>query len=325
MILVGGFPPADPFVAPPNLNVPNDVVVRGTTAARPVVSFGPGTGFFLGSASVLRDLDIEYAGDGVAIQFTSGASPSVIERVFVHSDGATAFAPCFVTGDATIRDSVCWADTASPNAWGMEVRANLGADFIVNIRNSTVISSSSQAGMLARTSGGTAAVNVTNSIVRSDTGADIQGQDLASAEPISVVLDHSNYATEADPGGLISITNPGTPTNQTAAPAFVDAPGGDFHQTASSAGTLNLGTATGLLPGELDLDGNARSQGPAPDIGAYEMPFVAAAARRRRSPCHHPAADDQEEEVQEEEEEAQRRGGQEEEVQEEEAEVAAGA
>ena len=60
-----------------------------------------------------------------------------------------------------------------PNACGMEVRAHLGtANFTVNIRNSTVISQLIPApGCSARTSGGMAAVNVTNSIVRSDTGA----------------------------------------------------------------------------------------------------------------------------------------------------------
>ena len=190
--------------------------------------------------------------------------------------------------------------------------------------NSTLITSSAQPGLLGRTVGGvgSATVNVTNSIVRSDTGTDIAGAGCsAGPKTVDIVLDHSNYATETDPGGDLSITNPGTPTNQTAAPAFVNAAAGDFHQTAASAGTLNLGTATGLLPGELDLDGLARSQGAAPDIGAYEMPFVAPPPGGG-GPEHHPAAGDQEEEVQEAEEEEQR--GREEEVQEEEAEVGRG-
>jgi hypothetical protein len=275
VILIGGVPPSAPFVAPPDINVPNQVVVRGATGARPEVGFASaGVGFFLANGSVLRDIDIEFAGTSTAVQVQNVTTPAVIERVFVHATGAVAFTPCFITGAATIRDSVCWSDTPSANAYGMEVRTGAADSFTVNVRNSTLITSSTLPGMLGRTLGGvgSATVNVTNSIVRSGSGNDIEGQDLGATEDVAIVLDHSNYATESDPGGDISITNPGTPTNQTAAPAFVNAATGDFRQTAASAGTLNLGTVTGLLLGELDLDGLARSEGSAPDIGAFEFP-----------------------------------------------------
>ncbi len=320
VILLGGVPPADPFVAPPNINVPNDVVVRGATGARPEVGFASaGVGFFLANGSVLRDIDIEFAATSTAVQVQNVTTPAVIERVFVHTTGAGAFTPCFITGAATIRDSVCWSDTVSANAYGMEVRTGAADDFTVNVRNSTLITSSTLPGMLGRTLGGvgSATVNVTNSIVRSGSGNDIQGQDLGGTENVGIVLDHSNYATEDDPGGDLSITNPGTPTNQTAAPAFVNAAAGDFHQTALSTGTLDLGTATGLLPGELDLDGARPLAGRGTGHRRLRAPGQRPAARRRGSSHHHdPTACDQEEEVQEAEE-AQRSGVQEEEVQEE--------
>ena len=217
VILVGGVPPATPFAAAPNINVPNDVVVRGATGARPQVDFASaGVGFFLANGSVLRDIDIEFAGTSTAVQVQNVTTPSVIERVFVHTTGATAFTPCFITGAATIRDSVCWSETPSANAYGMEVRTGAADDFTVNVRNSTLITSSTLPGMLGRTTGlgvGSATVNVTNSIVRSGSGNDIEGQDLGGSENVDIVLDHSNYATESDPGGHLSITNPGTPTN----------------------------------------------------------------------------------------------------------------
>ena len=187
VILVGGVPPAAPFVAPPNVNVPNDVVVRGTTAGRPVVSFASGTGFFLGTASVLRDLDIEYTGDSAAIQFNNGASPGVIERVFAHTldgDGPDdARAPCFALGDAVIRDSVCWYDTDSIQSAAIEGRALSGTEnHTVTVRNSTAISSPATPGgqdepaiMGHAQNGGVVTINVTNSIARSESGPDVLG------------------------------------------------------------------------------------------------------------------------------------------------------
>ncbi len=148
-----------------------------------MVNFGPAvagnSGFFLGATSVLRDFDIEYEANGPAIDFTiSGGN---IERVFVHSVGATSYAPCYITGPATVRDSVCWNDTDSANGAGVEVRPLTGT-FTASIVNSTVISSSAQPGLMGRTLGGGATVNVTNSIVRSDTGTDVLGQVLSGTE-----------------------------------------------------------------------------------------------------------------------------------------------
>jgi hypothetical protein len=51
----------------------------------------------------------------------------------------------------------------------------------------------------------------------------------------------------------------------------VNANAGDFHQLDSSDGTLNQGSATGQEPLERDIDGDARTMGSAPDIGADEF------------------------------------------------------
>ena len=83
-------------------------------------------------------------------------------------------------------------------------------------------------------------------------------------------FDHSNYETESE-AAAGDITDPGTGSNVTTDPAFVNAAAGDFHQLSSSTGTLDLGTATGLDPLERDLDGQYRNQGAAPDIGADEL------------------------------------------------------
>jgi len=119
-------------------------------------------------------------------------------------------------------------------------------------------------------------VTATNVIAR---GGGVTGQEDVRTDTFNlatrstVTLDHSNYATESeDTAG--DITNPASGTNQTTTPAFVNAGTGDFHQQATSTGTLNLGTATGQDPLERDIDDEARAMGSSPDIGADELSEV---------------------------------------------------
>jgi Ca2+-binding RTX toxin-like protein len=107
-------------------------------------------------------------------------------------------------------------------------------------------------------------VRLTNVIARG-TSNDIEavgGQDVT----VSVTADHSNFATTS-PGENVTIT--GSPTNQTAAPVFVDAAAGNFRQTAASP-TVDKGVAN-ADNGTLDLDGDARTLGASTDIGADEL------------------------------------------------------
>lgn len=74
-------------------------------------------------------------------------------------------------------------------------------------------------------------------------------------------------------GGTFTVPNPGT--NAFGDPRFADAAGGDYHLQAGSP-ALDRGNAALLAPGELDLDGLARSLAATcgatvlPDLGAYE-------------------------------------------------------
>jgi hypothetical protein len=58
------------------------------------------------------------------------------------------------------------------------------------------------------------------------------------------------------------------PSNQTAAPVFVDATAGDFHEVSGSP-TVDAGV-NDAANGTTDLDGNPRTVNGATDIGAYE-------------------------------------------------------
>lgn len=95
--------------------------------------------------------------------------------------------------------------------------------------------------------------------------------------PSEIRVGHSSFDSVAAEG-LSKIVDTGA--NQTAPPLFVDAANGDYREAAGSP-TIDAGVADQL--GALDLAGNPRVQGAAPDIGAYETAGAAPPASELRS------------------------------------------
>ncbi len=81
----------------------------------------------------------------------------------------------------------------------------------------------------------------------------------------NIAVSHSNFDTSKAVGEGAKVIDGGG--NQSAAPLFVDAESRNYHEAAGSP-TIDAGIAGELGP--LDLDGNPRILGPAPDMGAYE-------------------------------------------------------
>jgi hypothetical protein len=112
--------------------------------------------------------------------------------------------------------------------------------------------------------GGT--INVRNAIARGET-KDVFVDDGTGFCPLfpcssgSMTIDHSNFRTKAGP-----ITDNGA--EQSGDPVFVNPATYDFHLGAGSP-AIDAGVAD-ASNGTTDRDGNARSQGAAPDLGAYE-------------------------------------------------------
>jgi hypothetical protein len=265
--------------------------IHGAPGARPTVNFtAPGTGegaILLRAGSVIRDVAIEStSGNGAFGLFVDGGT---IERVSVHETGAHASGPdtraCAFGPDTVMRDSVCWySGNGGSNATAL-LAQSLFADGTATIRNVTAISTSSYAiRVLAASNNGFGSeasmdLSGTNVIAK---GGGVAGQEDVRAETFNLAtrstatFDHSNYATESETA-LGHVTDPGTGSNVTTDPAFANAATGDFHQLASSTGTRNLGTASGMNSLERDIDGQSRLIGSAPDIGADEYLEVPAA------------------------------------------------
>jgi hypothetical protein len=277
--LLGGLPPS-PYVPTAVLNVPSNVTVHGAPGARPVIntSFSPGVA--LAPGSVLRDVVVNYSGtNDSAVQAIGGG---LIERVTGRATAASGSSDggCSTAGSGTItiRDSICSQEvTDSANGGGINARNDAPGLQTLVLRNVTAISlTDNRPGLSAITSGGgTMTVTATNVIAQ--TGQEASADDVGVfVNGATINLDHSNYDSETDigaPPGMI--TNPGTGApnfNQTTPPVFIDVAAGDFRQATGSTGTIDLGTATGVLPGELDFEGQNRTIGAAPDIGADEFP-----------------------------------------------------
>ena len=133
----------------------------------------------------------------------------------------------------------------------------------VTLRNDTV--RGAFVGVLAVGGDRSLDVSVTNTIVHGALDKDVVTRE--SRASVTVVLDHSNYLTTANTQGGV-ITPPGSGTNQTAAPLFVNALGGDYHEALGSP-TIGAGINS-PLNGTTDLDGNPRPINGKTDIGAYE-------------------------------------------------------
>ncbi len=227
--------------------------VQGQPAPR--IHFASGSYLLLTPASRASYLQV----DGVTPAPLQVDQPdAVADQVLSQASGNGA---CILFG--RLIDSVCW--TSAPGFPALEAVANLS--FTPTMRNVTLEATGADGtGLSIRAGGsGTLAASATNVIVH---GAGTRDLDIEATLPAraTLAIDHSNYLHpfQSGTGAQITQTN-----QQTAAPLFVNAGTGDFHQATGSP-TIDAGVAADLM-GSADIDGDARTLGAAPDIGADEF------------------------------------------------------
>jgi hypothetical protein len=215
---------------------------------------------------LIRDLRIEHSGGpgGAALDIQEA---STAERVIATSSANIACLPAF---GALIRDSICHSTADGEAAVRFIYSGAFGPtapSSTATLINVTAVASvgNSNAIDLQTQDVGVQTLNGRNVIANGNgTGADVSAGNGGAS--VTINLDHSNYDTQNEVGVNATVTDPGSGTNQLAAPQFV---GADFHQAGSSP-TIDAGAGDPLL-GSADIDGEARSQGGAPDIGADEF------------------------------------------------------
>lgn len=216
-----------------------------------------------GANSVLSYLAISTSGS--AEQVGLNCFGATVERVSVVVS-SPASAGISMAGSCDVRDSTVWAQGAESTA--LSAYAIFG-DPTAAVRNVTAEATGPKSFGLAISfpggfEDGSDTVNVVNSIVA---GTEFDLRAFNGGEgPGKIVVSHSNFRTKKGEGAA-TIADAGG--NQTAAPLFVAAASGDFREAAGSP-TIDAGVLDPEI-GALDLAGNPRVIGPAPDIGAFEF------------------------------------------------------
>jgi hypothetical protein len=215
------------------------------------------------TVSHVDNLRIEAPADALELPFGGEA------RDVVAVTTGTSETSCFVR-DVILTNVLCWARGAGATA--LEDRADAGSNDVTDLRNTTAIASgvNGVAIRAAVTGSHSSSMSLTNVIARGGGGS--FGVDLETATDNSpsasaqITTDHSNFVTHV---GLGTGAQDPLPTGQTAAPVFVDAAHGDFHQACGSP-TIDHGAELLGLPAT-DFDGDPRVVNNAPDIGADEF------------------------------------------------------
>lgn len=201
---------------------------------------------------------------------TAGAAAGIecylgvlIERVRVTVVGI-ASTGVQLQSDCMIRDSVLLAS-------GMNSMAVVGSETIGfgagSVRNLTAIATGSESiGVLATGSffpGSSYTIDARN-VIASGAKADLAASDGVGGGTGKILVSNSNFdSTKSTPSS--KLVDEGS--NQTAPPVFINAAGGDYREAAGSP-TIDAGSTDHI--GALDLGGNPRTVGKAPDIGAFE-------------------------------------------------------
>jgi hypothetical protein len=197
---------------------------------------------------------------GGALAISGGLAEDIV------AETTSAVHTCLVE-QATLRDSTCWTSGSGGTA------VDSTQPGVSNLRNVTAVAEGAGSSGIAISSfdppGGQVVIDAKNVIA--DGFADVTATtDSVLGDSADVTLSYSNYVTESTAGSDATITPSDSVSahNQEAAPQFVEASTGNFHQAPGSP-TIDSGT-TDVLLGSFDIDGEPRVQGPAPDIGADE-------------------------------------------------------
>jgi hypothetical protein len=258
------------------------VTVRGAGQSMPLIRLqdnASNTGAFqVFEDAVISHLEIENQDDGGFSVFLSGGT---MERVVVRAPDTVSSPACHVIS-GTVRSSVCINEGG-----GAALGASIGTSpqtFTTVIRNSTAIATGTGSVAVDFNYGATgeglvATVNA-KGLIAKGVAKDVvaRGKETSASgkgASTTITLDHSSYATIgteiSGSGGTASVTPPGTNGNITAAPLLT----ADYVHQLPSSPTIGKG-AVDAKSSPFDIDGESRTGGLAPDIGADELAYQTA-------------------------------------------------
>jgi hypothetical protein len=245
----------------------HSISITGAGASHTSIFEDPASGAAMeldGSHSTLSGLTISSTTAPASALVVRGSS-AVVSDVAAYSTKSAA--TCTILAGSLL-NSLCVASNDSGDA----ISTDSGSKVVptITISGVTAIATGADAVGLyveASGSGGNAAVDLTNSIVQGG-NYDIEVTAVTGASA-TVTPSHSNYETHliGDSGGPATLAE-GSGNITTKPAKFLDAGSGNYAEFPTSP-TANHGAP--VASGQLDLAGNPRTIGAAPDIGAYEL------------------------------------------------------
>jgi hypothetical protein len=257
------------YSPPSNVSITNAIHVHGEPGQpTPRVVRTSGQVFGVTGGGTLADVRLESVGPVLV------TSTAVVERVTVLSSaGASKDSAVIMRNGGVLRDS--FVRSESPD--GRAIFANFGFPELVNVTAIATDPGGSALYTDPRLAGSCDTQSqiqlyATNVVARGGK-YDVEVPHLCGAPGSAsievAIMSHSNFRR-----AKVSETRPSSRVedlggNQDAEPLFATPPVLDIHQLAGSP-TIDAGVATPQL-GTADIDGEPRTQGSAPDIGADEL------------------------------------------------------
>ena len=243
----------------------------GAASVMTTLNYAPPAGTLPARISNLQ-LTNQYVGGGYAIvaRDNNATGPLVVERISAEAlvDGFGGQFWTQTDAEPVVRNSV-FRGTRS----ALSVQGPGNGDGSLEVRNVTAVGAgATSSGMSVNAQDfppcGAFVVTVKNSIFRGSAPAnDVTASNSGMGNcPSTVNSSSSNWRAGTDPG---TSTINSTGDQHSSEPLFANPAGGDFHQLAGSP-TIDAGAAADLI-GDTDIDGDPRTLGAAPDIGADEF------------------------------------------------------
>jgi len=242
-----------------------------TGAGRPLIDSNSGFAVVLGHAgATLENVELHTSAGGIGLIVGAGARAQRVISI-ASAGGATG---CFLAASAAspplLNDSGCIATGSGGTALMGSAGVTPGNDAVAVLRHVTAVATgSSSTGVASTSSGSGGSVTVdASSVIASGTSTDASAVGGSGGSAAIADFSFSNYDSQLE-GTHGTVTDPGADTNQTAPAMLANPAAGDVHQLAGSF-TIDRG-ARDAAAGSVDIDGESRSQGAAPDIGADEF------------------------------------------------------
>lgn len=256
---------SDPLIAV------DTIAIRGAVApTRPVIDSGSGLALVLSAPGAsLENIELRTSAFGIGLIVGAGTSA----RRVISIAAAPGASGCYLVANSAapplLQNSACIA--TGPAGIGLDSSSTVapGVDAASLLRNVTAFASGpASTGIRSAASGSGGSVTVDGlNVIASGSGSDVSAIGDGAGAAAIADMSFSAYDSESE-AAKGSVSDPGSDTNLTLPPLLVDPAAGDVHQRRGSW-TIDRGGKG--VSGDGDIDGDARFQGPAPDIGADEF------------------------------------------------------